>query len=105
MPRGGKRPGAGRPLGSPNKYNADIKSMVLTALSNAGGADYLTEQAKKNPVAFMGLVGKVLPLTIANADDKPLRITFEWADAAPLVIEHDERNEPEPEPVYLDAAD
>lgn len=79
--------------------------MVLVALDAVGGATYLAEQARKNPVAFLNLVGKVLPLTIANADDKPLRITFEWADAAPLVIEHDERNEPEPEPVYLDAAD
>jgi hypothetical protein len=32
--------------------------------SPTGGRDYLRWQAEKNPVAFMGLVGKVLPLQV-----------------------------------------
>jgi hypothetical protein len=38
--------------------------MVLIALSRAGGPKYLEQQAHKNPVAFLTLVGKILPLTI-----------------------------------------
>ena len=51
----------GRKKGVPNKVNADLKGMILTALSDVGGKDYLVEQAAENPTAFLGLVGKVLP--------------------------------------------
>lgn len=51
----------GRKKGVPNKVNADLKGMILTALSDVGGKDYLVEQAKENPTAFLTLVGKVLP--------------------------------------------
>lgn len=49
-----------------NRLTADVNAMILTALSNAGGAEYLLEQSRKNPVAFMTLVGKVLPLQLAG---------------------------------------
>lgn len=51
----------GRPKGSANKVQADVKAMILGALEQAGGQEYLAEQAEANPAAFMGLVGKVLP--------------------------------------------
>jgi hypothetical protein len=51
----------GRPKGSANKVQADVKAMILGALEQAGGQQYLAEQAEANPAAFMGLVGKVLP--------------------------------------------
>ncbi len=38
--------------------------MILKALSNAGGIEYLQQQAQANPTAFMTLVGKVLPLQV-----------------------------------------
>jgi hypothetical protein len=56
--------GKGRPKGSVNKVNADVKAMVLEALHHAGGAEYLLMQAYDNPKAFVTLVGRVLPLTI-----------------------------------------
>lgn len=56
--------GKGRPKGSVNKTTAAIKDMVTTALSNAGGIDYLVRQADENPTAFLTLVGKVLPLQV-----------------------------------------
>jgi hypothetical protein len=59
--RGGKRQGAGRKAGVPNKLNADIKDMIMGALQDAGGQSYLARQAEDNPAAFMGLVGKVIP--------------------------------------------
>ena len=57
----GKPKTGGRKKGVPNKVNADLKGMILTALSDVGGKDYLVEQATENPTAFLGLVGKVLP--------------------------------------------
>jgi hypothetical protein len=66
MPRGSK-PGerrGGRTKGIPNKLTGELKDMILTALAEAGGVDYLKKQAESSPTAFMSLVGKVLPLTV-----------------------------------------
>lgn len=67
----------GRQKGTPNKVSADIKGMVLEALSAKGGAQYLIDQAELNPVAFMGLVGKVLPMTVTSDPDNPVKIVLE----------------------------
>jgi hypothetical protein len=73
---GGKREGAGRKKGVPNKLSGTVKQMVLGALEKAGGEQYLLEQSKSNPTAFMTLVGKVLPTEIANADNGDGPIPF-----------------------------
>jgi hypothetical protein len=74
----GKEKGPGRPKGTPNKNTAAIKDMILTALSNAGGADYLEARANdpRTASAFLGLVGKVLPMQVTGADGKALNIQF-----------------------------
>lgn len=56
----------GRKPGSVNKYSADLKNMILEALGNAGGAKYLEDRANdpKTAAAFLGLVGRVLPMTV-----------------------------------------
>lgn len=63
----GKR-GPGRPKGSVNKTTALIKDAILSAAEKAGGkggmVGYLKTQANENPVAFMGLLGKVLPMQV-----------------------------------------
>ena len=56
--------------------------MILTALSEAGGVKYLTEQALANRAAFLTLLGKVLPLTIAGDRDKPLEVKLSRAELA-----------------------
>lgn len=61
--------GKGRPKGVKNKFTMAVKEMILTALDRAGGVEYLVEQSKENPVAFMGLVGKVLPMQLAGSGD------------------------------------
>jgi hypothetical protein len=61
MARGGKRPGAGRKRGSPNRLTTELKDMILQVLSSAGGVRYLKAQAKESPAAFLALVGKLLP--------------------------------------------
>jgi hypothetical protein len=66
QPKGGSR------KGRPNKVTATLKQMILDALDGAGGLDYLIEQAHKNPVAFIALIGKVLPMTLASDPNDPL---------------------------------
>lgn len=70
----GKESGPGRPKGTPNKATAQLKEMILTALSNAGGADYLEKRANdpRTASAFLALIGKVLPMTIAGDPNAPL---------------------------------
>lgn len=60
------RSGGGR-AGKPSKVPQAIKEMIEHALHKAGGVDYLTEQAHANPTAFMGLVGRVLPLQVSGS--------------------------------------
>lgn len=67
--------GKGRPKGTPNKVNAALKDMILGALDEAGGVQYLVSQARENPGPFLSLVGKVLPMTVANADPQGFVVT------------------------------
>ena len=59
-------PVRGSRKGIPNKATGELKSMILQALDNAGGVDYLERKANdpRTASAFMGLIGKVLPMTI-----------------------------------------
>ena len=56
--------------GVPNKTTGAIKDMILTALSEAGGVSYLVDRANdpKTAAAFLGLVGKVLPMQVTGVD-------------------------------------
>lgn len=72
MARGGKRQGAGRPKGSLDKGNADLRQMILQALENKGGVAYLEEQAGSNPSGFLSLLGKVMPKEVTGKDGEPL---------------------------------
>lgn len=59
---------------------ADLREMILGALTAAGGQDYLQKQANESPSAFLTLIGKVLPKEITGADGKdlfPTRIKVE----------------------------
>lgn len=59
----------GKPKGAENKLNKEVKQMILDALEGAGGVEYLKRQAEEKPVAFMTLVGKVLPLQVNGAGE------------------------------------
>jgi hypothetical protein len=76
---GGKRSGAGRKKGSPNKLTADVKAAIMAAFDEVGGADYLKTVAKSDPRTFCTLLGKILPTQVAgDADAEPVRIEFSW---------------------------
>ena len=64
----GTRP-IGRKKGTPNTMTQQVKDMVVEALQKAGGVDYLVKQSKKEPKAFLALVGKVLPLQVKHSGD------------------------------------
>jgi hypothetical protein len=70
------KPGPGRPKGVPNKLTGQVKDMVLQALQGAGGVDYLISCAHdtKTAAAFLGLVGKVIPLQVTGEDGGPVQI-------------------------------
>jgi hypothetical protein len=63
-----KGAGPGRPKGLANKVPTELKAMILQALDKAGGVSYLLECAlnEKTQGAFLSLIGKVLPMTIAG---------------------------------------
>lgn len=64
--------GNGRPKGATNRNTRALKDMILGALDEAGGVEYLLAQSEKNPAAFMTLIGKVLPTTLAGDKDNPV---------------------------------
>ena len=66
--KGEKRPNQGKR--GPNKTTVALKDMILQALDGAGGVDYLQERAQdpKTAAAFLGLVGKVLPMAVTGPD-------------------------------------
>ena len=64
--------GSGRKTGTPNKATKEVREMLVGALSDAGGREYLLEQAKANPKAFLTLVAKLIPQQIeATLGDIP----------------------------------
>lgn len=67
----------GRPKGSVNKTTALLKDAILQAAEQAGDKEgmvgYLKQQAELNPGPFMALLGKVLPMQIANADGESFK--------------------------------
>lgn len=60
--------------GIPNKVTRELKEMILGALDQAGGVDYLTERANdpRTASAFLGLIGKVLPMQVTGEGGGPL---------------------------------
>lgn len=69
---------AGRKAGSANKINKALKEMILGALDDAGGQEYLKRQATDQPAAFMSLLGRVLPATLAGDPENPIKHVFAW---------------------------
>jgi hypothetical protein len=61
----GKTAGAGRKRGVPNKLTGELKEMILEAANQShpdGAVGYLKARSQDQPVAFMSLLGRVLPL-------------------------------------------
>jgi hypothetical protein len=73
----GREKTGGRKKGTPNKVTGELKSMILGALGQAGGQDYLARQAEEKPAAFLALLGKVLPMQVeGTGENGALTITI-----------------------------
>lgn len=83
----------GRAKGTPNKTTALMKDAIIKAAEAAGGAGgivgYLTLQAHENPGPFMALMGKVLPMQLADANGEKLNFPSEII----LRAAHDNRDD------------
>ena len=78
---GGKREGAGRPKGSLDKNNKELREMILAALDAKGGVAYLAEKAESHPQAFMSLLGRVLPMAVTG----DIAHTVNWPLSKPKI--------------------
>jgi hypothetical protein len=71
------RPGNKR---GPAKVSQTLKDAILAAADAAGGPGgtvaYLTAQAIDHPAAFLSLLGKVLPMQIANAEKETFQVSW-----------------------------
>lgn len=74
---GGKRAGAGRKQGQTGEINRMIKEAVIAAAEGVGsdgaGTDgmvgYLMQRAQDQPAAFMGLLGRAMPMQVVGDDN------------------------------------
>jgi hypothetical protein len=58
--------GMGCPKGTKNKFTANIKEAILESFQRLGGVDYLEEQGRKNPVAYLMLLKSIMPLQVSG---------------------------------------
>ena len=83
----GKKPGPGRPPGTPNKVGAAAKQVIAEAAEKLGGVDRLVEWAQEDPAnekAFWASVyPKLLPLTVAGDPENPLNVGMTVTFVAP----------------------
>ena len=58
------KPGPGRPRGRANNVTKEVREMVVAALEQLGGVDYLVKCGNdpRTRKAFLSLVGKALPI-------------------------------------------
>ena len=85
----GRKKTGGRPKGGLNKVQQGMRDMIEDAFIQAGGVKYLLRQSKENPVAFMTLVGKILPrevkLEAGKSLEQLLAASYEQVEDAVVV--------------------
>lgn len=64
----------GRKPGSVNKTTKELKEMILQALDESGGIEYLKQSAIDNPASFLTLLGKILPMQVAGDPEAPFYV-------------------------------
>lgn len=55
--------------GKPNKATKELKDMIIGALNDVGGQEYLAARALDTPGPFLALIGKILPKEVNNNVD------------------------------------
>lgn len=77
----GKKTGGGSRKGVPNKVSRDLRAAIIESFYKAGGVNYLLEQSKANPQAYMSLMGKVIPKEIDATVRGQINLVNEFADS------------------------
>ena len=110
--RGGVRPGAGRPKGAKGKIPMALKEAILASLDELGGKEYLKKLAIENSSAYAGLIGKVLPTTLAADESNGgsgVKVVFErhivWPDGRREIEGVTPKHLPAPSPVSVENND
>lgn len=67
-----RKKAGGRQKGTPNKLTTTIREAILQSFENLGGSEYLETMARIEPVAYMTLLGKVLPTQLTGLEDEDL---------------------------------
>ena len=85
----GFKTGGGSRKGKPNKVTAKLKDMILTALSDAGGIEYLKARALDTPGPFLTLLGKVLPTQVSGDPENPVVVDYKLQQLEGLIAKID----------------
>ena len=83
--------GMGRKPGVPNRITASVKGMLLEALDEVGGKEYLILQARENPTAFLALIAKLIPSEV-KAELAPAPAALFTPDQLRRMADEQERN-------------
>lgn len=76
MSNGGKREGAGRKKGVPNKQTTAVKQCIINAFEQMGGVGNLVIWAKQNETEFYKLWGKMIPHEVTGEDGGDINVTI-----------------------------
>ncbi len=89
-PKGlGRVPGSGRKVGTSNKGIMAVREMVKQALETVGGVQYLMDRAYDQPVAFMALIGRLIPVMLTGDASAPVIAKIELVAVQPEPREAD----------------
>lgn len=72
--KGGKREGAGRRPGVPNKLSGTVKDNIVRVFEKIGGVPRMCSWAEKNETQFYSLYAKLLPLQVTGEGGEPIQI-------------------------------
>ncbi len=82
--RGGKREGAGRPAGVPNKMSSSVKENVIEVFDAIGGVQNMAVWATENQTQFYNLYAKLLPHQLTGENGGPVR----FQEVRRLIVDH-----------------
>jgi hypothetical protein len=80
--------GGGNRKGKPNVFNNCLKKDIISAFYRAGGVDWLVEQAHSNPVAFLGLLAKIIPKEV-HGELNHNQVQISRIELVPITPEND----------------
>lgn len=50
-----------------------IRELIVQALDDVGGVQYLANTARSHPAAFLALIGKVMPIQVEGGGGGPVQ--------------------------------